>query len=72
MALTKKTHTELNPVQESLLRLFNRPMSLQEAKDLKRVLVGHYTEQLDVELTNIVNEKEYTQSDFDNMLAGQK
>jgi hypothetical protein len=68
MATPKNTHTELNPVQVSLLRLFNRPMSEKEANELKKLLVNHYSDLLEKEVTNAVAEKRYTQKDFDNML----
>jgi hypothetical protein len=65
---TQKSHTELNPIQVSLLRLFNRPMSEKETLKLKEVMVKHYSDQLQEELTKAVNEKGYTQKDFDDML----
>jgi uncharacterized protein (DUF2344 family) len=67
---THKLHTELNPIQVSLLRLFNRPMSESETQSLKKVMVNHYSGLLEKEITKIVAEKEYTQKDFDNMLNG--
>ena len=36
MAIAINQHTELNPLQVSLLRLFNRPMSDQETLELKK------------------------------------
>jgi hypothetical protein len=68
MAVAVNQHTELNPLQISLLRLFNRPMSEQETLELKRVLVKHYSKRLKKEVTRVVAEKGYTQQDFDNML----
>ena len=70
MAITQKSHTELNPIQVSLLRLFNIPMSENEAQNLKRVLVNHYSGLLEEEITKSVNKKGYTQKDFDDMLNG--
>lgn len=61
-------HTGLNEIQVSLLRLFNRPMSEKEVKELKRLLVRHYSAQLKEEVTKVVSEKGYTQKDFDDML----
>lgn len=66
MALAQ--HTGLNEIQVSLLRLFNRPMSEKEVKELKRLLLKHYSEQLKEEVTKVVSEKGYTQKDFDDML----
>lgn len=68
MAMPQKIHTELNPVQVSLLRLFNRPMSERETKELKEIPVNHYDASLTEELTKVVAEKGYTQKDFDDML----
>lgn len=63
-------HTELNPIQVSLLRLFNRPMSEKETKELKRLLVDHYSNLLKDEVEKDVAKKGYTQKDFDDMLNG--
>ena len=71
MAITQKSHTELNPIQVSLLRLFNIPMSEDETKVLKSLLVNHYSDQLEKEVTKAVSEKGYTQNDFDKMLNGE-
>lgn len=68
MAVAQNPHTELNPIQISLLRLFNRPMSEQETRELKKLLVSHYSEQLNEEVTRVVAEKADTQKDFDDML----
>ncbi len=61
-------HTELNPVQVSLLRLFNRPMSEEETLQIKRLLVDHYTQALSEELKKVVAEKGYIEKDFNDML----
>ncbi|MEO6850769.1 MAG: hypothetical protein ABI166_09060 [Mucilaginibacter sp.] len=71
MAITQKPHTELNPIQVSLLRLFNRPMSENETLELKSILVSHYSGQLEDELIKVVAKKGYTQKDFDAMLNGE-
>lgn len=68
MAITINQHTELNPVQVSLLRLFNRPMSEKETLEVKRLLVKHYSKLLEKEVNKAVAEKGYTREDFDNML----
>ena len=66
---TQKSHTELNPIQISLLRLFNRPMSEEETMKLKTLLlVNHYSDLLEEEVTKVIAEKGYTQKDFDEML----
>ncbi len=62
------THTELNPIQVSLLRIFNRPMSEAETLALKKVMVDYYSGLLEDEASKVVTEKGYTQKDFDDML----
>lgn len=68
MAVTLNQHTELNPVQVSLLRLFNRPMTEKEALEIRNLLVDHYSEILKEEVTKAIEEKGYTQEDLDNLL----
>ena len=58
----------LNSVQESLLRLFSRPMTEAETLQLKQIMVQHFGRQLKDEIKNVVAEKGYTQTDFENML----
>ena len=68
MAVALNQHTELNPVQISLLRLFNRPMSEEETLEIRNLLVGHYSEILKLEVTKAITEKGYTPEDLDNLL----
>jgi hypothetical protein len=68
MATIQKSHTELNPIQVSLLRLFNIPMSEHETNVLKKLMVSHYSALLEEEVTKVVAKKGYTQKDFDAML----
>jgi hypothetical protein len=70
MAITQKQHAGLNPLQISLLRLFDRPMSESEVTTLKKVLVKHYSDLLETEVAKVINDKSYTQKDFDDMLNG--
>lgn len=65
---TAQHHTELNPLQVSLLRLFNKPMSDEETLELKRLLVKHYSAMLKKEVANVVSEKGYNKQDFEDML----
>ena len=67
---TQKLHTELNPIQVSLLRLFNRPMSEEDTVKLKNMMVDHYSELLKEEISKISGQKGYQQKDFDKMLNG--
>lgn len=62
---TINQHTELNPLQINLLRLFNRPMTEEENLELKRVMVNHYSGFLEKELTKVIEDKGYTKDDFD-------
>ena len=62
------SHSGLNDLQLSLMRLFNRPMSDEETLKLKRILVKNYPEELREEVQEIVKQKGYQQSDFDQML----
>lgn len=68
MAFALNEHTELNPVQISLLRLFNRPMSEKESLEIRDLLVDHYSEILKQEITKAIAEKGYTPEDLDNLL----
>ena len=70
MAVAEKSHTELNPVQMSLLKLFNREMSEQETRDIKKLMVSYYSEKLKEEVSNVVEDKGYTQEDFERILNG--
>jgi hypothetical protein len=68
MVATPNEHTELNPVQISLLRLFNRPMSNEESLEIRNLLVNHYSDMLKGEVTRAIAKKGYTPADLDNML----
>ena len=59
---------KLNEVQISLLRLFSREMSESDTLSLKRVLVQHYNQLLMQEVSEVVQAKGYTQTDFDKLL----
>jgi len=68
MATALKQHSGLNQMQLTLLKLFNRPMADHEIVELRDVLVEHYDKLLKKELGRIVEEKGYTQEDFEKML----
>lgn len=70
MSTAYSPSTRLNPVQISLLRLFDRGMSDDEVLTIKRLLVKHYAAQLKEEAANVVAEKGYTAADFEAMLNG--
>lgn len=71
MSITLNQHTELNPVQVSLLRLFNRPMTEKESIEIRNLLVNHYSDILEQEVNKAIEEKGYTQEDLDNLLNAQ-
>jgi len=45
-------------------------MSEEETMKLKTLLVNHYSDLLEEEVTKVIAEKGYTQKDFDEMLNG--
>ena len=67
-----KKNTPLNDLQIGLLRLFQREMSEDSILSLKRVLVAHYDTLLKAELEQIIEEKQYIQAGFDNILGFNK
>lgn len=67
--MDNRTAGRLNTLQVSLLRLFDRGMTDEQLLDLKRVLVRHYSAQLHQEVDRVIQERGYTQDDFDRMLT---
>ena len=68
MAISLKSHTRLNQMQLTLLKLFDRPMADETITELRDVLVEHYDKLLKEELNRVVEEKGYTPEDFEKML----
>ena len=60
--------TKLNPIQVSLLRLFERGMSEEETLQLKRLMVKSYLEIMRQEAGRIDEERGYTAEDYERML----
>lgn len=60
--------TKLNPIQVSLLRLFERGMSEEETLELKRLMVKSYLEIMRREAGRIDAERGYTAEDYERML----
>ena len=58
----------LNELQISLLRLFGHGMTDVQVLELKRVLVRHYSAQLQQETARVGEERGYTPDDFDRLL----
>lgn len=61
--------TKLNNLQLTLLKLFNSPMKDEEIVMLKRVLVQHFSKELEDELLSLQNRKHLLDSDFEDMLS---
>ncbi|GGF17184.1 hypothetical protein [Hymenobacter cavernae] len=68
MAPTPIQPTRLNPVQVSLLRLFERGMSDEDILDLQRVIVAHLSQKMLAEVERIDTERGYTAEDYEQML----
>jgi hypothetical protein len=60
-------YSELNEVQIGLLRMFSRPMTVEQTLKIKRAIVNHLSDELDIEVEKVVNEKGISQRDFDNL-----
>lgn len=58
----------LNEVQLMLLRMFDRGMSEKEISDIRNLLLDYYEKELHEELERVIEEKKYTQKDFDKIL----
>ena len=65
--MAQNTQLGLNSLQVSLLRLFSH-INEDDILALKRVLVKHYTAQLNAELEKVTTEKGYTQKEYDQFL----
>jgi hypothetical protein len=57
-----------NPVQVSLMRLFDRPMQPAEVEQVHQLLMAYYSELIGNEADEIMAQKGYTQADLDNVL----
>ena len=60
--------TRLNPIQVSLLRLFERGMSDEDTLELRRVIVAHLSKKMLAEVERIDAERGYTAEDYERML----
>ena len=60
--------TKLNPIQVSLVHLFERGMSVEETLQLKRLMVKSYLEIMRQEAGRIDDERGYTAEDYERML----
>jgi hypothetical protein len=60
--------TKLNPIQVSLLRLFERGMSDEDTLELRRVIVAHLSKKMLAEVERIDEERGYTAEEYERML----
>jgi hypothetical protein len=67
-ATTPIQPTRLNPIQISLLRLFERGISDEDTLELRRVIVAHLSKKMLAEVERIDNERGYTAEDYERML----
>ncbi len=59
---------QLNEVQITLLRLFQREISEEQIQDIKKMLFDYYNQQLKTELASVLKDKQLTNKDFEEML----
>ncbi len=57
--------TPLNTTQMMLLRLFSRPVPEQRMKEIKKLLLQYYTQNLHDEVEKAVAEKGITDEDYE-------
>ncbi len=64
---TKKeiSFNKLNEIQLGLLRMFSRPMTVEQTLNLKRIIVNYLSDELDKEVERVVQEKNITDIDFE-------
>lgn len=58
----------LNEVQLMLLRLFSRPMTEEEVKGVRSLLLNYYEQQLQKEVEEVIQEKGIQRKQFDELL----
>lgn len=56
-------------MQISLLRLFEHGISDAQTYEVRKMLMTYFDSELKKELEKVQKEKQYTQEDFDRMLA---
>ncbi len=62
----------LNSTQMMLLRLFSRDVPEHRMKEIKKLLLGYYTEKLHEEVAKAVDEKGISDADIDAVLYQQQ
>ena len=61
--------SNINSLQISLLRLFNRPITEEEILILKRALVKHYSILLRQNIQDLEQDKAFDDQNFEDMLS---
>ncbi|NTS43078.1 hypothetical protein HRG84_19490 [Flavisolibacter sp. BT320] len=59
---------KLTNAQLELLKLFSRPMTDEEVKELRTVLANHYAKKATEEIDRLWDERGYTQQTMDQWL----
>ncbi|WP_257669104.1 hypothetical protein [Parapedobacter tibetensis] len=67
MATIDKHVKGLNDVQLSLLRMFNRRMSVEESVEIRDLLTQHHSQKLAAEVDRVVAKKRITDKDYDKL-----
>lgn len=67
-----ETATKLNSMQQFMIQLFDRKVSLKQEGDIKQLLANYFSKQIDEEMDDIWVEREMTQKDLDNALKTHK
>lgn len=60
---------KLTDLQISLLRLFDQGLNQQQPLEVRSLLMNHFSSQLKEEASRAVEEKGYTEDDFNRMLV---
>lgn len=63
-----KTATKLNSMQQFMIQLFDRKVSLKQEDDIKQLLANYFSKQIDDEMDSIWVERGMTQKDLDKIL----
>lgn len=58
----------LNDVQMMLLRLFSRPMTDEDVKNIRSMLLEYYEQMLQKEVETVIDKKDIQREDFEKML----
>ena len=65
MNTSSSVQTPMNATQMMLLRLFSRPVPEQRMKEIKKLLLQYYTQNLHDEVEKAIAEKGITDADYE-------